>query len=447
MKLWEKGVSVDAAIETFTVGNDRLWDSQLAEFDVAGSLAHAVMLSEVGLLDTHELPPLVQAMQSLWNEYSQHPPQIPQEHEDIHSYVEFLLTRTLGDTGKKIHTGRSRNDQVLVDMKLWLRDRIERLVLATESLANTLLATADRGKDIVIPGYTHLQAAMPSSFGLLFGGYAESLADDLRVVRSAWEVSNRNPLGSAAGYGSSFPLNRMRTTELLGFSGLNVSSVYAQMTRGKAERIALQAVASVAQTVGRMAMDVCLYTSQNFAFLSLPASFTTGSSIMPHKKNPDVFELIRAHCNRLQSYPTELSMMMANLPSGYHRDLQLVKEIVMPAFQTILTVLSLAEYAMGAISMNVGAMDDSRYDMVYSVENVNALVRSGMPFRDAYKAVAAEIESGTFSPVRHLEHSHLGSIGNPGLQEIRTDLQATVATFNFTAVRTALQNLRTFVPL
>jgi argininosuccinate lyase len=320
-------------------------------------------------------------------------------------------------------------------------------VLATESLANTLLATADRGKDIVIPGYTHLQAAMPSSFGLLFGGYAESLADDLRVVRSAWEVSNRNPLGSAAGYGSSFPLNRMRTTELLGFSGLNVSSVYAQMTRGKAERIALQAVASVAQTVGRMAMDVCLYTSQNFAFLSLPASFTTGSSIMPHKKNPDVFELIRAHCNRLQSYPAELSMMMANLPSGYHRDLQLVKEIVMPAFQTILTVLSLAEYAMGAISMNVGAMDDSRYDMVYSVENVNALVRSGMPFRDAYKAVAAEIESGTFSPVRHLEHSHLGSIGNPGLQEIRADLQATVATFNFTAVRTALQNLRTFVPL
>ena len=412
MKLWEKSVQVTDEIDRFTVGHDRELDLYLAPYDVMGSMAHITMLHSIGLIADDELPQLLRELKDIYRQAKEGNFVIEDGIEDVHSQVELLLTRRLGDMGKKIHAGRSRNDQVLLDLKLFTRDRLRRVAEAVRRLFRTLQQQSERYRHVLMPGYTHLQVAMPSSFGLWFGAYAESLADDLLLLQAAYRMANRNPLGSAAGYGSSFPLDREMTTRLLGFEGLNYNVVYAQMGRGKLERTVAAALAGVAGTVAKLAFDACLFNSQNFGFISLPAECTTGSSIMPHKKNPDVFELIRARMNRLQSLPQELLLISNNLPCGYFRDLQELKEAYLPAFDQLTDCLDMACYIVERISVNDHILDDPRYDAMFSVEEVNRLAAAGTPFRDAYKQVGLAIEAGTFRPDKHVRHTHTGSLGN-----------------------------------
>lgn len=440
-KLWDKGYEADGRIDAFTVGNDRELDLLLAPYDILGTIAHITMLESVGLLTGAELDRLLPELRALYRTAVQGTFAIEPDVEDVHSQVELALTRKLGDVGKKVHTGRSRNDQVLVDLNLFARAGIERTVGKIRSLFDALQAASERYKDILIPGYTHLQVAMPSSFGLWFGAYAESLAGDLLPLKAAWDFVNRNPLGSAAGYGSSAPLDREMTTELLGFADLDYNAVYAQMTRGKMERIVAFAYAAVAETVGRLAADGCLYSSQNFGFLRLPASLTTGSSIMPHKQNPDVFELVRAHCNRLQGVPNDIRLLTANLPSGYFRDMQLLKELFLPIFKELDDCLDILEYAVTGMEVRTDAMEDPKYRLAFSVEEVNRLAAAGVPFRDAYRRVADEIRAGTFAFRGTLHHTHAGSIGNLCNDRIRARMDRAVAAFGFDHVRKALSAL------
>ena len=411
-KLWEKTVQVDHDVDTYTVGRDREMDMYLAKYDVLGSIAHITMLESIGLLTAEELSSLTAELRTVYGEITAGKFVIEDGIEDVHSQVELMLTRRLGDMGKKIHSGRSRNDQVLVDLRLFIRSEIEDVVNHMTALFKTLVAQSERYKSVLMPGYTHLQVAMPSSFGLWFGAYAEGLADDLTVIRAAYQVTNRNPLGSAAGYGSSFPLNRTMTTHLLGFASLDYNVVYAQMGRGKTERIVANALASVAATVSKLAFDACMFNSQNFGFIKLADEFTTGSSIMPHKKNPDVFELTRAKCNKLQALPYEITLITNNLPTGYFRDLQLIKESFLPAFDELKQILTMVNAMISQIKVNESILDDPRYDLMFSVEEVNRLTREGMPFRDAYKKVGLDIERGQFKPVKEILHTHEGSIGN-----------------------------------
>ncbi len=441
MKLWQKNTTVSSAVEKFTVGKDKEFDLMLAPFDVLGNIAHAKMLASVGLLTADEAEALVIELQSIYALAIAGNLTIADSIEDIHSQIEFLLTKALGDTGKKIHSARSRNDQVLVDIKLFLRSEIEELVSSVQPFFDLLINQSEKYKAHLLPGYTHLQLAMPSSFGLWFGAYAESLVDDLITLQSAYQVVNKNPLGSAAGYGSSFPINRTMTTELLGFADLNYNVVYAQMGRGKAERITAQAIANLAETLARLSMDMCLYLNQNFDFVNFPAELTTGSSIMPHKKNPDVFELIRSHCNRIKALPNEISMMTTNLPSGYHRDLQLLKEHLFPAFQTLKDCLSMAQMMLENISVKENIMDNEKYKYAFSVEAVNALVLEGLPFRDAYKKVGLDIESGNFEVSSSVNHVHEGTIGNLCNDQIQQMMQTVLAKFEFEKVHTAIQQL------
>ncbi len=441
MKLWEKSTQVNEKIEKFTVGKDREMDLYLAEFDVLGSLAHVEMLESVGLLEKEELEILTTELKVIYQLAKANEFVIEDGVEDVHSQVELMLTRKLGDIGKKIHSGRSRNDQVLVDLKLFTRSEIEKTVKAVSSLFDVLIGQSNRYKNVFMPGYTHLQIAMPSSFGLWFGAYAESLADDLQLLLSAWKITNRNPLGSAAGYGSSFPLNRRMTTELLGFDTMNYNVVYAQMGRGKMERIVSTALASVAATVAKLAFDACLFTSQNFNFIKLPDEFTTGSSIMPHKKNPDVFELTRAKCNKIQAIPQQITMITNNLPSGYFRDLQIIKEVFVPAFADLQDCLEMTAMMMDRIEVNNEILNDPKYDYLFSVEEVNRLVLEGMPFRDAYKKVGLAIEAGTFLPEKTIDHTHDGSIGNLCNDEIRCYKEGVENEFKFGKVQEAIERL------
>lgn len=440
-KLWEKSTSVDTDVEAYTVGRDREMDLYLAPFDVLGSMAHIRMLQSINLLTADELAALTAALRDIFNDIADGKFAIEEGVEDVHSQVELLLTRRLGDIGKKIHSGRSRNDQVLVDLKLFIRSRIEDLVKAISRLFDILIAQSQRYSDVIIPGYTHLQVAMPSSMGLWFGAYAESLVDDLAVLRAAYEVTNRNPLGSAAGYGSSFPLNRTMTTDLLGFESMDYNVVYAQMGRGKTERIVANAIASIAATIGKLAFDACLFNSQNFGFIKLPDEFTTGSSIMPHKKNPDVFELTRAKCNKLQALPVEITLITNNLPSGYFRDLQLVKESFLPAFDTIIDILDMVGRMLADIKVNTDVARDPRYRFMYSVEEVNRLAASGTPFRDAYRQVGLAIEHGDFNPDYDIHHTHEGSIGNLCNDRIADRCKATIAQFDFATYHRAFNAL------
>lgn len=442
MKLWQKNTNVSAAVERFTVGNDREMDLLLAPFDVLGSIAHVMMLAEVGLLTKPEADLLVQELRTIYKQIHHSQFTIHESIEDIHSQVEFLLTQKLGDIGKKIHSARSRNDQVLVDIKMFLRDEIRLLVEEIQTLFVVLQTQSEKYKDYLLPGYTHLQLAMPSSFGLWFGAYAESLVDDTVLLQGAYKVVNKNPLGSAAGYGSSFPINRTLTTQLLGFDDLNYNVVYAQMGRGKAERTTAMAMANLADTLSRMSMDMCLYLNQNFDFVSFPAELTTGSSIMPHKKNPDVFELIRSHCNRIKALPNEIMMMTTNLPSGYHRDLQLLKEHLFPAFHTLKQCIQMSCLMLSAIEIKKDIMVDEKYRYAFSVEEVNKLVLKGVPFRDAYQQIGVAIESGNFqSDTQDLHHTHEGSIGNLCNQEIRSMMEQAVQTFHFEKISQAYQTL------
>ena len=440
-KLWEKNVTVNTDVEAYTVGRDREMDMYLARFDVLGSLAHITMLESVGLLTADELKALTAELRDIYTVIERGDFTIEPDVEDVHSQVELMLTRRLGDTGKKIHSGRSRNDQVLVDLKLFMRQRIEDVTRAVASLFSTLLDQSERYKDVLIPGYTHLQVAMPSSFGLWFGAYAESLVDDLTVLQAAYRVADRNPLGSAAGYGSSFPLDRSMTTRLLGFGSMNYNAVYAQMGRGKTERIVAQALGSIAATVGKLAYDACLFNSQNFGFIKLPDQYTTGSSIMPHKKNPDVFELTRAKCNKIQALPYEITLITNNLPSGYFRDLQLVKENFLPAFDSLIDILTMVERMVAEIKVNRDILDDPRYDLMFSVEEVNRLVAAGMPFRDAYKKVGLDIENGKFIPQKSVHHTHEGSIGNLCNDRLRAMFDKTLDAFAFDACHEAFAAL------
>ncbi len=441
MKLWDKGFDTDKFIEEFTVGRDRELDIFLAPWDVLGSLAHIRMLASIDLFTKEEYEVLSAELRNIYAEIERGEFVIEEGVEDVHSEVELLLTRRLGDMGKKIHSGRSRNDQVLVDMKLLLRDRIRGLVEGVERLFDTLQRRSEECKEVLLPGYTHLQVAMPSSFGLWFGAYAESLVDDLSMLYGAYCGVNRNPLGSAAGYGSSFPLDRTKTTKLLGFESMNYNVVAAQMSRGKAERNVAYAISAVAATVGRFAMDACLYNSQNFGFVRLPQECTTGSSIMPHKKNPDVFELIRGKCNMLQTTAQQIGSVMTNLPSGYFRDMQLVKEIVLPALDMMDDVLRMTEYIAARIEVNPEAAADERYDAMFSVERVNQLVQQGVPFRDAYKQVGAEIADGSFVADRAVAHTHEGSIGNLCNEEIAELMRKRIKEFDFSTADKAIAKL------
>ena len=436
-KLWEKNVQVDHDVERYTVGRDREMDLYLATYDVLGSMAHIAMLQSIGLLTADELEALTAELRLIYAEAEQGRFVIEEGVEDVHSQVELMLTRRLGDMGKKIHSGRSRNDQVLVDLRLFSRSKIEEVVAAMTRLFKTLQAQSERYRDVLMPGYTHLQVAMPSSFGLWFGAYAESLADDLTVMRAAYDITNRNPLGSAAGYGSSFPIDREMTTRLLGFASPDYNVVYAQMGRGKTERIVAQALAGVAATVSKLAFDACMFNSQNFGFLRLADEFTTGSSIMPHKKNPDVFELTRAKCNRLQALPGEITLITNNLPSGYFRDLQLVKESFLPAFDELVEILDMVNAMVGQVKVNEHILDDSRYDLMFSVEEVNLLTRGGMPFRDAYKKVGLDIEAGKFTHNKQVHHTHEGSIGNLCNDRITELMDKVVSGFDFSVVENA----------
>lgn len=441
MKLWDKGVPVNEIIETFTVGRDREMDLYLAESDILGTIAHITMLQSIGLLEQHELSELKKALVAIYQDVKNGNFSIELGVEDVHSQVELLLTRRLGDMGKKVHSGRSRNDQALLDIRLYTRDCLLSVASETQSLFEVLQRQSDKYKDELLPGYTHLQVAMPSSFGLWFGAYAEALADDLQLLLSAYKINNQNPLGSAAGYGSSFPLNRTLTTRLLGFDDLNYNVVYAQMGRGKVERITAFAIANLAATIGRMATDLCLFMSQNFGFITLPAEFTTGSSIMPHKKNPDVFELLRARCNRLQSLPVEIGNIMGNLPSGYFRDMQITKESFLPALTEIQLILQVSAFALQQVQVNEHILDDPKYAHLFSVEEVNRLVLSGVPFRDAYKIVGKQIEAGSFSPETTVNHTHEGSIGNLCNDKIAAKFKTTYSGFNGEAVQSVKANL------
>ena len=436
-KLWEKSVQVDRDVERFTVGKDREMDLYLAPFDILGSLAHISMLQSIGLLTEEELKQLTEELRNIYRDTETGKFLIEEGVEDVHSQVELLLTRKLGDIGKKIHSGRSRNDQVLVDLKLFTRSRLQNIVKKTEKLFDTLIAQSEKYKQVLMPGYTHLQVAMPSSFGLWFAAYAESLADDLIVMQAANRVCNRNPLGSAAGYGSSFPLNRTQTTDSLGFETMDYNVVYAQMGRGKTERIVASAIASIAATLAKLAFDACLYNSQNFAFIKLPDAFTTGSSIMPHKKNPDVFELTRAKCNKLQALPYQITLIANNLPSGYFRDLQIIKELFLPSFDELEECLDMVDLMISQIAVNEHILDDKRYDYMFSVEEVNRRVQTGTPFRDAYKQVGLEIEAGKFSPDKHIRHTHEGSIGNLCNDRITELMRKTIDSFDFARTEAA----------
>ena len=440
-KLWEKNIDVNPEIERFTVGRDRELDLLLARYDVLGSLAHCKMLESIGMLTSEELQSLKQGLWEVYSTATTGTFLIEEGVEDVHSQVELMLTRKLGDTGKKIHSGRSRNDQVLVDLKLFTRHELQDICEAVITLFNALQQQSEKHKNIIMPGYTHLQVAMPSSFGLWFGAYAESLVDDMLFLQAAYKMCNRNPLGSAAGYGSSFPLNRTMTTNLLGFDSMNYNVVYAQMGRGKCEKNVAFALASVAGTLSKMAFDACMFNSQNFGFVKLPAECTTGSSIMPHKKNPDVFEIMRARCNRLQALPMDITMIMNNLPSGYFRDLQVIKELFLPAFSDIKECLAMATYIIERIEVNKDILNDSRYDAMFSVEEVNRLATEGMPFRDAYKKVGLDIEAGTFVPNKEIHHTHEGSIGNPCNEEIRKIMYSIYDAMNFKKTRDAEQAL------
>jgi len=441
MKLWQKDIDVNKAVENFTVGNDREFDLLLAPFDVLGNIAHAKMLAGVGLLTNEETVSLINELKNIYQSIQHSTFCIQPNVEDVHSQVEFLLTEKLGDIGKKIHSARSRNDQVLVDVKLFLRHEIEELVNAIQPFFQLLIQQSEKYKDHLLPGYTHLQIAMPSSFGLWFGAYAESLVDDVTVLQSAYKVVNKNPLGSAAGYGSSFPINRTLTTQLLGFADLNYNVVYAQMGRGKAEKITAQALANVADTLARLSMDMCLYLNQNFDFVSFPTELTTGSSIMPHKKNPDVFELIRSKCNSIKALPNEITMMTTNLPSGYHRDLQLLKEHLFPAFTTLKDCLQMAALMLSNISVKENIVADEKYKYIFSVEEVNKLVLQGMPFRDAYKKIGSDIENGKFTYSTEVNHTHEGSIGNLCNDKIEAMMQQNLTAFDFEKVHTAIEKL------
>lgn len=441
LKLWEKSVAVDHNVETYTVGRDREMDLYLAPYDVLGSMAHITMLESISLLSAEELRQLLDELKDIYASAIAGKFVIEEGVEDVHSQVELMLTRRLGDIGKKIHSGRSRNDQVLVDLKLFIRSEIEAVAHAVETLFRTLIAQSNRYKDVLMPGYTHLQVAMPSSFGLWFGAYAESLADDMMVLQAAYRVTNRNPLGSAAGYGSSFPLRREMTTRLLGFEGMNYNVVYAQMGRGKTERIVANALAGIAATVSRLAFDACLYNSQNFGFIKLPDQYTTGSSIMPHKKNPDVFELTRAKCNRLQALPSQITLILNNLPSGYFRDMQLIKEAFLPAFDELKSILAMVNAMLSEVKVNTSLADDDRYKYMFSVEEVNRLTHDGMPFRDAYKKVGLDIEAGKFEPVREAHHTHEGSIGNLCNDKITALFDRTLSDFHFESYHSAIESL------
>ncbi len=441
MKLWDKGIAVNDAIEKFTVGKDRELDVLLAPFDILGSMAHVTMLCSIGLIDEKDLPLLMRELKQLYNKALEEGITIDEGVEDIHSQVEFLLTKELGDLGRKIHSGRSRNDQVLLDLKLFARDGIRQIVEAAGGLFDLLIKKADKYKEVLIPGYTHLQVAMPSSFGLWFSAYAESITDDLELLLSAYKITNQNPLGSAAGYGSSFPLNRQMTTDLLGFNSLNYNVVYAQMGRGKMEKTVSFALGNLAATMSKLAYDVCLYTSQNFNFVKLPPEFTTGSSIMPHKKNPDVFELIRGKCNKIQAATQEISMIMNNLPSGYFRDLQIIKEVFLPLFAELHECITIAGLAIDRLEVNEKILDDDKYDYLFSVEAVNELVLKGMPFREAYKQVGEQIEQGNYKPNKKVNHVHEGSIGNLCLDKIAAKKEKVFATFEFEKVDIAVNAL------
>ena len=430
-KLWEKNIDVNPEIERFTVGRDRELDLLLARYDILGSIAHSTMLESIGMLTRDEMTALHQELRNIYGIIEKGGFVIEEGVEDVHSQVELMLTRKLGDTGKKIHSGRSRNDQVLVDLKLFTRHELKGVCENVKELFDALIEQSDRHKDVLMPGYTHLQVAMPSSFGLWFGAYAESLADDMLFLQAAYRMCNRNPLGSAAGYGSSFPLNRTMTTELLGFESMNYNVVYAQMGRGKCERNVAYALASVAGTLAKLAFDACMFNSQNFGFVKLPAECTTGSSIMPHKKNPDVFELLRAKCNRLQALPTDIMLIMNNLPVGYFRDLQIIKELFLPAFEALNDCLQMATYIIKRIEANHDILSDSRYDTMFSVEEVNRLAAEGMPFRDAYKKVGLDIEAGTFTPNKDVHHTHEGSIGNLCNKEITALMESIYGSMEF----------------
>ena len=431
MKLWEKNIQVTEEIDRFTVGHDRELDLYLAPYDILGSIAHVSMLHSIHLIADDELPLLLTELKALYHEAAAGRFVIEDGVEDVHSQVELMLTRKLGDVGKKIHSGRSRNDQVLVDLRLFTRDRLRRIAACVQRLFDALLAQSERYKAVLMPGYTHLQVAMPSSFGLWFGAYAESLADDMLLLEAAYRMTNRNPLGSAAGYGSSSPLDRDMTTRLLGFDTMDYNVVYAQMGRGKTERNVAFALAGIAGTVAKLAMDACLFNSQNFGFVTLPPECTTGSSIMPHKKNPDVFELIRARMNRLQALPQQVVLMMNNLPCGYFRDLQEIKEVFLPAFDQAEECLDMATYIVERIRVNEQLMDDARYDAMFSVEEVNRLVAAGMPFRDAYRKVGLDIEAGRFKPCKEVHHTHAGSMGNLCNDRIKAFMQGIVSRIDF----------------
>ena len=440
-KLWQKTTNVNELVENFTVGRDREFDAQMAAFDVLGSLAHTRMLHSVGLLSQEDLDLVQKELKAIYATIEAGNFTIEADVEDVHSQVELLLTRSVGDAGKKIHSGRSRNDQVLVDLKLFFRHELQDVVEGVDTLFRLLIELSEKHKEVLLPGYTHLQIAMPSSFGLWFGAYAESLVDDLELLLAAYKITNKNPLGSAAGYGSSFPLDRTLTTQLLGFDSLNYNVVYAQMGRGKTERVIAQALSSIAATLAKMAMDQALYLSQNFAFVSYPDNLTTGSSIMPHKKNPDVWEIMRGKCNRLQALPNDVAMMTTNLPSGYHRELQLLKELLFPAFTDIKQCLEMAAFMLRHIEVKADILNDPKYAYLFSVDEVNKLVLQGVPFRDAYKQVGLAIEQGNFNPEKAVNHTHEGSIGNLGNDKIAEAMDTLLKNFNFEKVKKSVESL------
>jgi argininosuccinate lyase len=441
MKLWQKNIQVDREVEKFTVGKDREMDLYLAKSDVLGSMAHITMLESIGLLTSAELQTLLQELKNIYRLADAGQFVIEDGVEDVHSQVELMLTRKLGDTGKKIHSGRSRNDQVLLDLKLFTRDAIRDLVKKISELIDVLITQSNTYKEVLLPGYTHLQIAMPSSFGLWFGAYAESLVDDLQLLQAAYKICNRNPLGSAAGYGSSFPLNRQMTTDLLGFESMNYNVVYAQMGRGKLERTVGFALAGIGATLSKLSYDACLYNSQNFGFIRLPDEFTTGSSIMPHKKNPDVFELTRAKCNLIQSIPQQITLITNNLPSGYFRDLQITKEVFLPSFDELTNCIQMVTLMMQSVKVNTHILEDDKYALLFSVEKVNELVLQGVPFRDAYKQVGLEIEAGHFIPDKKVKHTHEGSIGNLCNDKIEMRKKEIIKEYNFDQVNVAIQKL------
>lgn len=436
-KLWEKKTRVDKDIERYTIGRDAEMDMFLAPYDVLGSMAHATMLESIGLLSPEDLQAILAGLKGIYANIEKGNFEIEEGVEDIHSQVEMML----GDVGKKLHSGRSRNDQVLVDLRLFTRAKLQEVVEEVKALFDALIAQSERYKHVLLPGYTHLQIAMPSSFGLWFGAYAESLLDDMQLLLSAYKIVNRNPLGSAAGYGNSFPLNRSLTTQLLGFDSMDYNVVYAQMGRGKTERIVASALASVAGTISKLAFDSCMYTSQNFGFLKLADQFTTGSSIMPHKKNPDVFELTRAKCNKLQGIPQQITMIINNLPSGYFRDLQIIKEVYLPMFDEMIDILVMTRSMIEQVEVNETILNDSKYDLIFSVEEVNKRTLAGTPFRDAYKQVGLEIEAGNFTPDKNIAHTHEGSIGNLCNEQIKGLMQDVLSGFNFSKVEAAQANL------